>query len=293
MAVESPEVVAVELPAPPGWKKKVSSSLAICIFEFLPSKESTPKKNEIIFTAPTGEEINNRKQLEQYLKSHPGGPKLSEFDWGTGDTPRRSARISEKARAAPTPESLPKKKRSKKSTGSTKDGVETEQIHGTKEKKEDEKENGEAAKKENEGREETVAKNHDGIDVEMKEDGNPETKEATVVKDAEIKDGSEEKDAETKEDGSKEKDAEIKEDNLGIKEDAPMKDQVSKEVNEEENITEQEGVEAPLAANGGAPTAEEGERIGKEAHSGEGEKPTMDQEHRAATDNKAVENGSH
>ncbi|KAL6012700.1 hypothetical protein ACLOJK_003189 [Asimina triloba] len=273
MAVESPEVVAVELPAPPGWKKKL-----------LPSKESTPKKNEIIFTAPTGEEINNRKQLEQYLKSHPGGPKLSEFDWGTGDTPRRSARISEKARAAPTPESLPKKKRSKKST---------EQIHGTKEKKEDEEENGEAAKKETEGREETVAKNHDGIDVEMKEDCNPETEEATVVKDAEIEDGSEEKDAETKEDGSKEKDAEIKEDNLGIKEDAPMEDQVSKEINEEENITEQEGVEAPLAANGGAPTAEEGERIEKEAHSGEGEKPTMDQEHRAATDNKAVENGSH
>ncbi|KAI9401931.1 hypothetical protein POPTR_001G192300v4 [Populus trichocarpa] len=31
---------------------------------------ATPKKNEIVFIAPTGEEINNRKQLQQYLKSH-------------------------------------------------------------------------------------------------------------------------------------------------------------------------------------------------------------------------------
>ncbi|OMO57795.1 Methyl-CpG DNA binding protein [Corchorus olitorius] len=84
------------------------------------------KKNEIIFIAPTGEEFNNRKQLEQYLKAHPGGPAISEFDWGTGETPRRSARISEKVKATPTPESEPPKKRGRKSSASKKDNKESE-----------------------------------------------------------------------------------------------------------------------------------------------------------------------
>ncbi|KAA8523009.1 hypothetical protein F0562_009432 [Nyssa sinensis] len=109
------EVVSLELPAPPGWKKK-----------FMPKKGGTPKKNEIVFTAPTGEEIANRRQLEQYLKSHPGGPAILEFDWGTGETPRRSARISEKAKVVPSPESEPPKKRSRKSSASKKDNKEAE-----------------------------------------------------------------------------------------------------------------------------------------------------------------------
>lgn len=99
--------------------------LRVCS-QFVPKKGGTPKKNEIIFTAPTGEEINNKKQLEQYLKSHPGGPVISEFDWGTGDTPRRSARISEKVKAAPPPESESPKKRSKKSSASKKNDKEKE-----------------------------------------------------------------------------------------------------------------------------------------------------------------------
>ncbi|GFZ07955.1 methyl-CPG-binding domain 10 [Actinidia rufa] len=125
------DVVSVELPAPPAWKKldldnkiqlvsglrKALASVAswrnldlkftfelknelpcILLFAnlFMPKKGGTPRKNEIVFIAPTGEEINNRKQLEQYLKSHPDNPAVSEFDWGTGDTPRRSARISSK-----------------------------------------------------------------------------------------------------------------------------------------------------------------------------------------------------
>ncbi|XP_076945322.1 uncharacterized protein LOC143616357 [Bidens hawaiensis] len=100
------EVVSLELPAPSGWKKT-----------FLPEKSGTPKKNEIVFTAPTGEEITNRRQLDQYLKSHPGGPKISEFDWGTGETPRRSSRISEKVKLAPPPppETEPVKKKAKRS----------------------------------------------------------------------------------------------------------------------------------------------------------------------------------
>lgn len=110
------ELFSFELPAPPGWNKK-----------FMPKKAGTPKKNEIVFTAPTGEEIINRKQLEQYLKSHPGNPAISEFDWGTGETPRRSARISEKTKTAPTLESdTPTKKRSRKSSASKKDDKEKE-----------------------------------------------------------------------------------------------------------------------------------------------------------------------
>eukprot|EP00252_Welwitschia_mirabilis_P019837 TRINITY_DN46_c0_g1_i3.p1 TRINITY_DN46_c0_g1~~TRINITY_DN46_c0_g1_i3.p1 ORF type:complete len:329 (+),score=103.70 TRINITY_DN46_c0_g1_i3:241-1227(+) len=99
------EVVSVELPAPAGWKK-----------QFVPKRGGTPKRNEIIFVAPTGEEIKNRSQLQKYLKTHPGGPDLGEFDWGIGDTPRRSTRLSLKPKPTVTPESESKKtsKRSRK-----------------------------------------------------------------------------------------------------------------------------------------------------------------------------------
>ncbi|KAA8540493.1 hypothetical protein F0562_024588 [Nyssa sinensis] len=120
------DVVSLDLPAPPAWKKL-----------FMP-KKGTPKKNEIVFIAPTGEEINNKRQLEQYLKSHPGNPAISEFDWGSGETPRRSTRISEKAKATPpSAESELPKKRSRKSSGSKKDSNEmesaTEDLEGKKE----------------------------------------------------------------------------------------------------------------------------------------------------------------
>ncbi|GER25387.1 methyl-CpG binding domain containing protein [Striga asiatica] len=99
------EVVAIELPAPAGWVKK-----------YTPKKGGTPQRNDIVFISPTGEEIKNKRQLDQYLKSHPGGPAAAEFDWGTGDTPRRSARLSEKSKAPEGPMSLPPKKRRKKSS---------------------------------------------------------------------------------------------------------------------------------------------------------------------------------
>lgn len=150
------DVVSFELPAPPGWRKK-----------FMPKKGGTPKKNEIIFTAPTGEEISNKRQLEQYLKANPGGPAVSEFNWGTGE-PRRSSRISEKIKAMPTPESEPPKKRGRKSSASKKDnnesetapeGIETKDIHmeeAEKSEKEDvEGEAGKDAVKENENKDKT------------------------------------------------------------------------------------------------------------------------------------------
>lgn len=86
---------------------------------FLPKKAGTPKKNEIVFTSPTGEEITNRRQLDKYLKAHPGGPKASDFDWGTGETPRRSSRISEKVKESP-PLAEPVPKRAKKSSSASK-----------------------------------------------------------------------------------------------------------------------------------------------------------------------------
>ncbi|XP_017649482.1 methyl-CpG-binding domain-containing protein 11 [Gossypium arboreum] len=121
------EVFSVELPAPASWKKM-----------FFPKKVGSPRKTEIMFIAPTGEEISSRKQLEQYLKSHPGNPPITEFDWGTGETPRRSARISEKAKATPTPEKEPPKKRGRKSLSAKKENKETEAVP---EKSEGEKEN--------------------------------------------------------------------------------------------------------------------------------------------------------
>nr|GMD81569.1 methyl-CpG-binding domain-containing protein 11-like isoform X2 [Ipomoea batatas] len=88
-------------------------------------KGGASKKSEITFIAPTGEEITSRNQLKQYLKSHPGGPPLSEFDWATGETPRRSARISGKVKSAPpTPDSEPPKKRGRKSSASKSGGNE-------------------------------------------------------------------------------------------------------------------------------------------------------------------------
>jgi hypothetical protein len=43
-----------------------------------------PGKFEVIFVPPTGEEIKTKRALTQYLKKNPGGPAVSEFNWGTG-----------------------------------------------------------------------------------------------------------------------------------------------------------------------------------------------------------------
>ncbi|KAL3528873.1 hypothetical protein ACH5RR_008195 [Cinchona calisaya] len=125
--VNKEEVVSVELPAPASWKKL-----------YMPKKGGTPRKSEIVFVAPTGEEISGRKQLEQYLKSHPGNPPISEFDWSTGETPRRSARISEKVKATPpSTEKEPPKKRARKSAGAKKDDKQTDAAKGKTENKKD------------------------------------------------------------------------------------------------------------------------------------------------------------
>eukprot|EP00249_Psilotum_nudum_P019193 c27135_g1_i1 orf=354-1322(+) len=101
----SPEKVFVECPAPEGWKKKL-----------VPVKSrGTPRRREVIFVAPDGEEIKTRKHLERYLKGHPGGPPLTEFDWSSGETPRRSARLSSKRKPSEeSPEGGSGGKRSKR-----------------------------------------------------------------------------------------------------------------------------------------------------------------------------------
>ncbi|KAK1403525.1 methyl-CpG-binding domain-containing protein 11-like [Heracleum sosnowskyi] len=148
------EVAFLELPAPSAWTKK-----------YMLKKGGTPKKNEIIFTAPTGEEISTRKQLEQYLKSHPGGPAIAEFDWGTGDTPRRSSRISKKTKATLSPESHPTKKRSKKSFDGKNVGKVKEAIPEETLEIEAEIQNAEKDEKDN-----ATAETADGVKEKMDED---------------------------------------------------------------------------------------------------------------------------
>ncbi|KAG0476457.1 hypothetical protein HPP92_012832 [Vanilla planifolia] len=81
---EQEEDATVELPAPAGWSKK-----------FTPKKVGTHKRKEIVFISPTGEEIRNKTQLGQYLRSHPGGPSSSEFNWGyENERPRKRQRTS-------------------------------------------------------------------------------------------------------------------------------------------------------------------------------------------------------
>ncbi|KAI8565627.1 hypothetical protein RHMOL_Rhmol03G0274500 [Rhododendron molle] len=178
------------------------------LMEFTPKKAGTPKKNDIIFTAPTGEEITNRKQLEQYLKSHPGGPKISEFDWGTGEAPRRSVRISGKAKAAPPPpETEPPKKRSRKSPASKKDTKEkqvateetevvkevvvqgeiTEEVKASVEIEEDVvKENQEQIKAEDAPEESKVGQNVEMQDAEQVKDDVEETSLGKLVNSSEV-----------------------------------------------------------------------------------------------------------
>ncbi|XP_039026037.1 methyl-CpG-binding domain-containing protein 11-like [Hibiscus syriacus] len=184
------EIISVELPAPASWKKM-----------FFPKKVGSPRKTEIVFIAPTGEEISNRRQLEQYLKSHPGNPPIKEFDWSTGETPRRSARISEKVKATPTPEKETPKKRVRKSLSAKKEEKETEVNPEKAEgEKESEKEDAQAAEKDtsietraNDGGKTEVVDQTEHTDAKMEEAGQedagndvkgPETAEADKKEDA-------------------------------------------------------------------------------------------------------------
>ncbi|KAJ0257063.1 Methyl-CpG-binding domain-containing protein 10 [Hirschfeldia incana] len=196
------ELVSIELPAPSSWKKL-----------FYPKRAGTPRKTEIVFMAPTGEEISSRKQLEQYLKAHPGNPLVSEFDWTTGESPRRSSRISQKVKAAtsPTPDKEPllKKRRSSLTKKDNKEAAEKNQVaqqaeadkngqteeaevavEGNKEGEKTEAEKQaeiQEAEKENKEGEKTEAENKEGEAVtdtsEVEKKTEAESKEGEVVMD--------------------------------------------------------------------------------------------------------------
>ncbi|XP_024386060.1 uncharacterized protein [Physcomitrium patens] len=96
--VGTPESAFEELTGPlQGWKRKGSGK-----------KGGTPKRKDVTFVAPDGEEIKTKRQLDKYLKAHPGTLSAGDFEWGVaaGDavTPpenrRRSARLSSKGRVS-------------------------------------------------------------------------------------------------------------------------------------------------------------------------------------------------
>ncbi|KAK2998045.1 hypothetical protein RJ639_025350 [Escallonia herrerae] len=82
--------------------------------ELNPKQGGTPRRYDFFFISPTGEEIKSRTQLDKYLKSHPGGPDDSAFNWGTENL-RRSARLNQTMQVMDTPESGAPKKRQKTS----------------------------------------------------------------------------------------------------------------------------------------------------------------------------------
>ncbi|XP_057538620.1 methyl-CpG-binding domain-containing protein 11-like isoform X2 [Amaranthus tricolor] len=255
----------------------------VLIILFFPKKGGTPRKSEIVFTAPTGEEIHNPRQLQQYLKSHPGGPPVSEFDWGTGETPRRSARISEKAKAAPpTPVSEPPKKKSRKSSASKKDSkdaeatvdktnaddVQMEDVAKTEKETAKEASKTEKHEAEADGEKEAVKEGENSVAFETKDV--TETQEEISVpaaageKSAEIEkqgiDNSESK-AETVEDDGKPLEQAEKQDSLqeSVKEDAvEVKKDGALEPEDAKNIEDE------TAANPSQVTAQEENTIGED-----------------------------
>ncbi|KAL5709039.1 hypothetical protein ACHQM5_019768 [Ranunculus cassubicifolius] len=105
------ESSTLDFPAPQGWTKKVTLK-----------KGGTPKRGAVVFISADGEEIKHKKALEKYLRAHHGNPPLSEFDWGTGDTPRRSSRLSGKSKATESPDSSEPATKHKKTSSSSKKG---------------------------------------------------------------------------------------------------------------------------------------------------------------------------
>lgn len=221
----SKDEVSVQLPAPPSWKKL-----------FSPKKGGAPRKNDIIFIAPTGEEISNKKQLEQYLKSHPGDISVSDFDWSTGETPRRSTRISEKAKATP-PQEEPPRKRARKSPGSKKkENKETEKSEGV---KETEIKDAEMSEKENAETE----KEKNSKDEELNKEDETKQKELETAKGEEPKseDEKKEKEIETAEDEEPKKEDETKDKEIETNkgEEAKKEDVESKETKQKNTAGEE------------------------------------------------------
>ncbi|KAI3974555.1 hypothetical protein MKX01_020327 [Papaver californicum] len=239
------EGVSVDLPAPDGWKKK-----------FVPKKSGTPKRKEIIFISPTGEEIKNKRQLDQYLKTHPGGPSASEFDWSHGSTPRRSARISEKSKATESPQNEPAQKRARKS--SSKKGA---------------KEDSDAVAVETPKEEQTAAGEEikESMDVEMKEAEGADDKNAETITTTEaMQEGFEAKIEEIVPENNSDSTENPKVQEANIKNDFDGKESQTEKITPP-LVTEKESSEAPAPApapitgSNGEAAAEKEAKVGKES----------------------------
>jgi hypothetical protein len=56
-----------------------------CLFsQFFTQKSGILKRKDVSFLAPDGEELRNKRQLDKYLKNHPGSLMASDFDWISG-----------------------------------------------------------------------------------------------------------------------------------------------------------------------------------------------------------------
>ncbi|CAL1359173.1 unnamed protein product [Linum trigynum] len=284
--IKGDEGFSVELPAPSGWKKM-----------FSPSK----KKSEITFISPTGEEITGRRQLEQYLKAHPGGLATSDFDWGTGETPRRSARISEKVKATPSPQKEPPKKRGKKSTSAAKkENKET----GSGDEATEEAKDSTMEEAEKTGKDDAEAENIVNAVKDNQNDGEEKAQDPDVKMDA--ADGApsqkEADEAEGQQKGSSdavaenesEKKTEAEAEKTQEKEEQPQAEAAA--TNAEEKKTEAEGEEKHEQTNESEPASEgESNKDKEEAANGSAKKPdeitTIQPTEKV--EGASVENGSH
>lgn len=60
-------------------------SVAVVIaVQFAPKKRGAPKRKDVSYIAPNGEEIKSRRQLDKYLKAHPGRLTVANFVWTAG-----------------------------------------------------------------------------------------------------------------------------------------------------------------------------------------------------------------
>ncbi|KAF8395480.1 hypothetical protein HHK36_019426 [Tetracentron sinense] len=158
------EVVSVELPAPEGWKKKdlAGAGSAVDLSQLI---DKTPTTKGLLSCASLElpldlisinmqDGVRSLVTTTIFTPKKGGTPKRNEivFISPTGDTPRRSARISEKSKATETPEREPPMKKERKSSSKK----------GAKEKKDCDDGEGEAVAA-------TAEETKASADVEMKE----------------------------------------------------------------------------------------------------------------------------
>ena len=59
----------------------------MCYPQLSRKKGEISRKKDVIFVALDGEEVKNKRQLDKYIKSHPGTAIASDFDWSVPGLP--------------------------------------------------------------------------------------------------------------------------------------------------------------------------------------------------------------